>query len=89
MLKIIYHHVLHWKSPLAHKTRKNTTKNWITIARAHKLSLFKSFKLSYYNEYKSYLSLNFTRLMTDEKSLLPTETIPFNYQYQRQLCMVC
>ena len=30
------------KSPLAHKTRKNTTKNWIAIARAHKLSLFKA-----------------------------------------------
>ena len=35
-------YVLLVKSPLAHKTRKNTTKNWIKIARAPELSLFKS-----------------------------------------------
>ena len=35
--------ILHDKPPLANKTRKNTTKNWIKIARAHKLSLFKDF----------------------------------------------
>ena len=31
------------KPPLRHKTQKNTTEFWITIARARKLSLFKDF----------------------------------------------
>ena len=35
--------VLHVKPPLPHKTRKNTAKNWIRIAHAPKLSLFKDF----------------------------------------------
>ena len=40
MLKIILHYMIN--APLAHKTRKNTIKNWIKFARAPKLSLFKS-----------------------------------------------
>ena len=31
------------ESPLRHKTRKNTAKNWNTIARTRELSLFKDF----------------------------------------------
>ena len=69
MLKIIQHHVLHDKSPLSHKTRKNTTENWIRIAHAHKLSIFKTilqycgikvicFKLFCIFEYTFYFSKN-------------------------------
>ena len=42
MLKITHPHLVVCKPPLPHKTRKNTAENWITIARAPELSLFKS-----------------------------------------------
>ena len=41
MHKFAHSKALHVKPPLPHKTQKNTVKNWITIARACKLSLFK------------------------------------------------